>query len=41
MKSGTGGIGESIYVEKIIVSGRLLCDIFTNAKVNLQSSFYF
>jgi len=40
MKSGTGGIG-STYVEKIIVSGRLLCDIFTNAKVNLQSSFYF
>jgi hypothetical protein len=41
MKSGTGGIGESTYVEKIVVSGRLLCDIFISAKVNSQFYFYF
>ncbi|CAJ0625395.1 13129_t:CDS:10, partial [Entrophospora sp. SA101] len=40
MKSGTGGIGESTYVEKIIVSGRLLCDIFTNAKDLVKSKDY-
>ena len=36
LQSGPGGMGDSTYAERSIVSGRLVCDTYLSAKVALS-----
>ena len=37
LQAGAGGMGESSYQEKAVTSGRLICDTYLAARVNILS----
>ncbi|KAI8373058.1 DNA polymerase family B-domain-containing protein [Radiomyces spectabilis] len=40
LQSGAGGVGESTYQEKMIMSGRLICDTYLTSKDLIRSKSY-
>ncbi|CAG8622841.1 65_t:CDS:10, partial [Paraglomus brasilianum] len=40
LQTGAGGMGDSTYMEKAIVSGRLMCDTYLNARDLIKSKNY-
>lgn len=40
LQAGVGGMGETTYAERMVVSGRLICDTYLNAKDLIKSKNY-